>query len=284
MGDSYAIGTAARLTGLSIDLLRAWERRYRVVQPKRGGKRRGYDQQEIDRLILLRRAVDQGYSIGKMAKLSDGELRELLGDAPAPAGGEASLIKPLLEALDHFDYAGLNERMARMAAMLAPGELVRQVVLPVLHEVGNRWHDGQLTTAQEHMITGLTHQILGALMRQYRPSSRAAKLIFTTPEGELHEMGILAAAILAAAAGFSPIYLGPNLPAKEIAYASKRSGAKVVVLQVTEASGAQVKAVRDALPDAVELWIGGAHPHQAETIELTDFDALEMQYKRLTAA
>jgi MerR family transcriptional regulator, light-induced transcriptional regulator len=287
MAIPYRIGTVSKLTGITIDTLRAWERRYSAVVPKRGDSRRGYDQTDVARLILLRRAVDMGHAISTIAALSDQELRSLVEDGSA-SGSLSILIQSLLTALENFDYAALNEQLGRMAAVLPPSEIVDQIVLPVMREVGERWHRDQLTIAQEHMMSGLVHQVLGTLMGLYRPAPGAPKLIFATPEGEMHTIGILAAAMLAAGAGLSPIYLGPSLPPKEIVNAARRSGAKAVVLQIAGPSvpaADQVRRILDSLPAGVELWIGSNPGGAYEgALALHDFPALNENYRRLMAA
>jgi methanogenic corrinoid protein MtbC1 len=286
MAVAYPIGAVSKLTRISVDTLRAWERRHRAVVPKRGNRRRGYDQADVERLILLRRAVERGHAISSVAGLADTELRALLAEDRTESSSPA-LIQPLLTSLEDFDYAALNEQLGRMAAVLPPGEIVHQVVLPVMKEVGERWHRGQLSVAQEHMMSELVHQLLGSLMRLFRPAANAVKLIFTTPEGEMHALGILAAAILAAGAGLSPICLGPNLPPKEIVNAARRSGARVVVLQITDSAVPASEQVRDlieALPAGVELWLGGREFDHGGALAIPDFSALEQNYQRLAAA
>jgi methanogenic corrinoid protein MtbC1 len=124
-------------------------------------------------------------------------------------------------------------------------------------------------------------------MRLYRPAAGAVKVLFTSPEGELHAIGILAAAMLAAAAGLSPIYLGPNLPVKDIIHATRRSGAKAVVLQLISpgASGQkQVRQLLDGLPAGVELWVGGTVEIKDKRVHhLPNFSMLDEHYKRLAA-
>ena len=98
-------------------------------------------------------------------------------------------------------------------------------------------------------------------MRLFRPSGAAMKMVFATPAGESHEFGILAAATLASMAGVEPVYLGPNLPAEDIAAAAERTGAKVIVLGIAfpaENRMEEVKAIAAVAPETAELWIGGA--------------------------
>ena len=115
----------------------------------------------------------------------------------------------------------------------------------------------------------------------------APRVVFAAPINENHTVGVLAAAMLAAGAGLSPIYLGSGLPAREISFAARRSGARAVVMQIagTEPTNAsQVTEILQGLPSGVELWLGGRidFPHEG-ALFLPDFAALEQQYQRLAA-
>jgi DNA-binding transcriptional MerR regulator/methylmalonyl-CoA mutase cobalamin-binding subunit len=284
---AYRIGAVSRLTGISTDTLRAWERRYAAVSPPRDGSRRDYNQGDVERLILLRRAVEKGHAIGSIARLPDAELGELVMDT-GQSLADSPMIQPLLAALEQFDYASLNETLSRMAAVLPPREMVRQVVLPMMREVGERWHQGLISVAQEHMMSGLVQHLLGTLLALNRPSAKAPRVIFTTPEGEAHSLGVLAAAMLAADEGLSPIYLGPSLPPKEIVNAARRSGAKAVVLQITDSGEAVVSQIRKlvaGLPGGVELWLGGRVEEDHEGARsIRHLSELHEHYQRLAAA
>jgi MerR family transcriptional regulator, light-induced transcriptional regulator len=107
MAASYPISAVAKLTGIPLDTLRAWERRYRTVIPKRAGRGRVYSEEQIQKLLLLRRAVEQGHSIGQVAALGERQLRQLLEKSSAIAAGESdsnrsdanALLAPVLHAL-----------------------------------------------------------------------------------------------------------------------------------------------------------------------------------------
>lgn len=289
MSLGYRIGTVARLTGISTDTLRAWERRYGAVVPGRGGRGRDYGQAEVERLILLRRVVERGHAIGTVAKLSDEELRGMLVETGAATGTAYPLIQPVLAALENFDSAAITEQFGRIAAVLPPAETVQQLVLPVMKEAGERWHAGSFSMAQMCLLSGLSQNLLGTLMNLYRPAPGAPRVVFSVPQGESHTVGVLAAAMLAAGSGLAPIYLGTGLPAKEVALAVRRSGAKVVIMQIGGVpevpADRQVHELLAALPSGVELWLGGLvnFPHEgAKFIE--DFAALGREYQRLMAA
>ena len=120
---------------------------------------------------------------------------------------------------------------------MAPRELIHAVALPLMRMVGDRWHEEQLRIAQEHLVTQLMSSLLGGMLRIYAPQDPPAVIMTATLSDDLHEFGILAAAILAAGSGLGVIHLGANLPAREISYALKRSKADVVLISITNFVG-----------------------------------------------
>jgi len=130
-----------------------------------------------------------------------------------------------------------------------------------MREVGIRWHEGTLGIAQEHLVSSLLRNLLGSMMRLFRPASPSVKIVFAALAGEPHEFGILASAVLASLAGIEPVYLGSDLPALEIANAAAQVSARAIALGITlatETSLADVGAIVAAMPETAELWVGGA--------------------------
>lgn len=265
----YPIRAVSRLTGISIDTLRAWERRHGAVIPIRDDRGRMYTDADIARLRLLIGAVEQGHSIGRLAGLSDEALRELASpavpaiDATAPASiAPTALTAGLSAALHNYDAAGIDQEIARLSAVLPPLELLRDVLMPVLVQVGDDWHQGRAGIAQEHLMSSAIRNILGAFLRLHARRDVPARLLFATLSGDRHEIGTLGAAMLAASSGLGVIYLGPDLPAREIVQGAASVGAQVLVLGLTTAlagKGTERELgtiVRD-LPREVELWAGG---------------------------
>jgi methanogenic corrinoid protein MtbC1 len=290
----YPIKAVAKITGLSLDTLRAWERRYQAVVPERSERGRQYGPADIDRLILLSRLVQRGHAIGGIAALSEPELHKLLrepsGQVVSGPESATGILGPVLEAIERFDSARAAEELSRLAAVLAPRDLVYQVTLPLMHEVGVRWHSGVFAIAQEHLVSGLIRNLLGSMMRLFRTSAAASKVVVATPAGESHEFGILASAMILAMNGIEAVYLGPNLPAREISQAAERVSAKAVLLGITmltQATAEEVGEIAKSMPESAELWVGGAGiadinlSNLARTpILLKDLPALENECRR----
>ncbi len=262
----YPIRAAAKLTGISLDTLRAWERRYQAVTPIRTERGRFYSEAQIRRLLLLRGAVESGRSISQVASLPDEELeqleRETASLAPKSQAPQDPALQPLLHALDRYDYAAVNDHLGRLALLLRPSELVHAVVLPLMRLTGEKWESGAYQIGHEHMLSACLRNLLGGLVRLQVPAKTNAAILFTTPSGELHEFGILAAAMLSVARGFPVSYLGPNLPGRELVAVAEKSRPRAVVLGIMKCNASaamrdEVSRIASELPESTELWLAG---------------------------
>jgi MerR family transcriptional regulator, light-induced transcriptional regulator len=295
----YPIRAVSRLTGLSIDTLRAWERRYGAVIPGRTSRGRVYSEEDIERLILLRRGTEKGYSIGQIAKWDNQRLSQTLSRHENWPGENqeitdtAAILDRLIDALKRFDAKDLDTELARLAILYPPGQLVQNVVLPLMNTIGEQWNLGNMTIAQEHLASASLRNVLGALMRHYVRSSSEKALLFATPQGEHHEFGILGAAMTAVSGGLNVLYLGPDLPADEILRTIKQTSPKAVVLGWKAANGVEqsmveIKRLAKEMPRKVELWIGGVHSEKLQlelkktkAILISDFEELKQHLKRI---
>ncbi len=268
----YPIRAAAKLSGLSTDTIRAWERRYKAVVPERVRRSRLYSDAQVARLRWLRDAVNAGHSISQIAALSDAQVRRLLARSRELGNPRPKLkasedlhdgtLTRVIDAIERYDTVQAEAELSRLAVLLAPRHFVLDVLVPLLRRVGTEWHRGRLHIAHEHMVSAILRSMLGALTRLYPVHSPAKRILMTTPSGEMHEFGILTAALLAVGQGIGVVYLGPDLPAKEILLAAKKTDVDVVLLGITRTRGNRA-AVREAgrvaarLPAAKTLWIGG---------------------------
>jgi DNA-binding transcriptional MerR regulator/methylmalonyl-CoA mutase cobalamin-binding subunit len=265
----YPIRAVSNLTGIKIDTLRAWERRHGVVTPVRDGRGRMYTDTDIERLRLLRGALDRGHSIGRLARLDNAELRKLsagpdasaqLLQAPVPDAGTLPPIdiSVLDVALRTFDTIGLDQEISRLAGVLRPLDFLQSALIPLLLRV----HQGRSRIAQEHLISAFVRNMLGALLRLSARPNPPARLLFATLSGDRHEIGTLGAAMLAANSGLGVTYLGTDVPARDIVKTASLANVQVVVLGVTPSSTGEtlehsLETVVRQLESKVELWVGG---------------------------
>ncbi|QQR88723.1 MAG: MerR family transcriptional regulator [Myxococcales bacterium] len=232
----YPMRVVARLTGLSADTVRVWERRYQAVTPERtdGGARR-YSASEVRRLILMREATEQGHPIRKIARLGETELKQLQEQAlgPEPAHeAQYSVIYDYLNAVRRFEGVEAMKLLGRSAAFFSARDTVFSVVIPLLHRVGKEWSEGRFSIAQEHLVSQQLGSVLCTMLRQFSPHPGAPKIIFAGPEKHFHTFGALIGAFIAASRGIEPVFLGADVPFSELEDVVKKSGAEVVVLSM----------------------------------------------------
>ena len=263
----YPIRAVARLTGLGIDTLRAWERRHRAVVPKRDDRGRMYSEGDVRRLRLLRDAVARGHAIGQIARLGDLELAHL---ASTGVERDATFLQTfnassILEALERFDSAGIDAALGRAAAALQPLDLLRDVISPLVG--GNPADEGTHvhvthTRARERLLRAAIRNLLGSLLRLHGCATAPGRLIFATPVAERDEIAILGAALIAASGGLDAVLLGSEVSADDLVSAAAAAEADVVVVGVGDPSPAHsiapdVTAVARRLTRDVEVWIFG---------------------------
>jgi len=273
----YSIKAVSQATGLSIETLRAWERRYGIVEPQRDPNgRRSYLPEDVIRLRKLREATERGHPISKLSRLSDEELNRLLQE-PAVRGGRNNpsqgFAEQVLTAAANYRHDDCDQAIAMALALLPISEVVNEVLSPLLNEVGERWHSGDFTIAQERLVTAAVRKQVASVLDTYNRIASGPLIVFTTVTNERHELGILMCALVAASRGLRCLYLGPDLPAADIATVGERTGAAVITLGfvASEDHGTAVgelAVIANQLPSSVEIWIGGGGLRQFDADEV----------------
>ena len=275
----HPIGVVARRTGLKPDLIRAWERRYGAVEPGRSGtRRRLYSDADIARLLLLKRAVATGRSIGQIADLPNETLESLIAaDRPGPDGSaepppfaapdhrEAPLdafLDACLAAARRLDGTELERQLELASVALSRAVLLERLLVPLLDRVGELWRQGDLRPSHEHVASAVVRSFLGGMRLSLDTLGQGPRIVATTPPRQRHELGALMAAASAAAEGWRVTYLGPDLPAEEIAAACRETGARALALSIVyppddPALPDELRRLRRLLPPDVAVLAGG---------------------------
>ncbi len=265
----HPVQAVCRLTGLSPDVLRVWERRYGVVTPRRSsGGQRVYSDAEVARLRALAHLVARGHRIGQLAQLSDERIDALLAEAAtvtasAPADPLVrQILDECLQATMRLDATALDAAVQRATVHLGLTRVIDDVLGPYLREVGRLWEAGALSPSHEHFgTTRVRNHLLGLVTAQGRRPD-APHLVATTPQGERHEFGALLAAVAATGEGWDVTFLGGDVPARDIAAAALQLGARVVLLSAVHPDPAvdvrgELRLLLEALPPSVRVIIGG---------------------------
>ena len=262
----YSIKAVAQATGLTVETLRAWERRYRAVVPQRDELgRRVYRPEDVLRLRRLREATERGHPIGRLVQMDEPGLIDLLHEAGAcapPVAAPSAFVQRILEAAERYSSASCEQALTLAISLLSPARLIDDVLEPLLREVGERWHSGRFSIAQERLVSTSVRKHIGLIVETYDRTARRQPIVFATLPGERHELGLLMSAMICASHGFKVHYLGPDLPAEEIARYAREADAtlvaiSVILLESAPALASQLAVIRHALGPGVPVWVGG---------------------------
>ena len=227
------IGELSRRLGVSDHVLRAWETRYGLLEPVRSpGGFRLYSEADEARIRRMQAYLAEGLSAAEAAHaaLGDG-----LGTHPRQAAGAAAGSEPFAElrrALEAFDEPAAQAVLDRLVAELSLPAVLRDVILPYLADLGQRWQAGTASIAAEHFASNLIRGRLAGLARGWG-SGHGPQALLACPPGELHDMALMIFGIALNRNGWRIGYLGPSTPVQELARAAATSHPDLVVLAAT---------------------------------------------------
>jgi len=237
--NTHRIHRVAKLTGLSKDVIRVWERRYGLVKPSRSSNRyREYSDEEVALLRFVKAQMEQGATIGALATEGHDQLVARMRIA-TPVSAEDQkpherLLDDLMGSLDPLDKAGFERRLNGAVAVIPFEEAVQRILLPLQRRIGELWHQGLLDIGVEHYVTKIVQQKLFSVMNQLPVNESGPRVLIACPEGETHEIGAQAVAYIAATKGCHVYYLGPNLPNSDLVTFCEKVNPDLVLLSLTE--------------------------------------------------
>lgn len=238
--NAHRIQRVAKLTGLSKDVIRVWERRYGLVKPSRSSNRyREYSDEEVALLRFVKAQMEQGATIGSLAAEGRESLVARMRAATLVSAEDQKphdrLLDDLTELLDPLDKAGFERKLNGAVAVIPFEEAVHRILLPLQRRIGELWHEGRLNVGVEHYVTKIIQQKLFSVMNQLPVNEFGPRVLIACPEGETHEIGAQAVAYVAATRGCQVYYLGPNLPSSDLIAFCERIKPDLVLLSLTDA-------------------------------------------------
>jgi DNA-binding transcriptional MerR regulator len=259
MAAGLNIAALAQRTGVAPDTLRKWEQRYKILQPSRtaGGQRR-YSERDVERVEWLRERLEEGYRIGEAASL--------LGDAVEPARSKEDQLRGILAALERHEAMEIGIRLDQAFALNGVEETLEGIVRPLLETVGERWEHGELTVAEEHLVSEAVRSRLGHLLGDVGGGVRGVAVLACAP-GERHELGLMMATIALRRDGWKVVYLGCDTPVEDAVELARRLEAQVLGWSLSDPQhGDELEPAED-----LALVVGGpgATPELAERLGAT---------------
>jgi DNA-binding transcriptional MerR regulator len=279
MERTYRIHIASEMSGVSEGLIRAWERRYGVLKPRRTSSGyRAYTGSDIEVLRRLKQLTAEGVSIAEAVKLlpqirrevkDDLDVRE--GTLKAPQAEQVGRWRDeVLAAAARLDQQALEQVLDEAMASLPPVPFFEEVLAPLQRELGERWHQGTLSIAEEHLVTQASRQRVLTLLHQSPRRARAHVVCACFPL-EDHELGLMGVALRFRHAGWRVTFLGARTPAEHLARVVSAVAPDLVALSAVSDDGeatfrTTLEALMRALPAGTKVAVGGpaAARHQAQ--------------------
>jgi MerR family transcriptional regulator, light-induced transcriptional regulator len=253
------IGELSRRSGVSPELLRAWERRYQLLHPARSqGGLRLYSLDDLERVRLMQQHLARGLAAAEAAALAT--------EQPPASGAETPLADAkdeLADALGAFDEPRAHALLDSLLATATIDTVLATVVVPYLHELGERWERSEASIAQEHFASAVLRGRLLGLARGWGRGLGPAIVLACAP-GEQHDLGLIAFGLALRGRGWRVVYLGTDTPLTSVADAAHASGAVFAV--VSAVTPTRFRAHGDELRDLARkqrLCLGGAGAAEA---------------------
>ncbi|MEH6987241.1 MerR family transcriptional regulator [Cytobacillus firmus] len=214
----YNIKAVSKMLGIQPGTLRAWERRYQIVAPKRNESgHRLYTEEHINILKWLIRKVDQGFSISQAVSLLENKelnAEPLQMDKEGDRSG--ALANELLEALLHFNESKAHDLINQAFSFYTIDKVLIDILGSLLVKIGHLWEDGKITSAHEHFATSILRSRIGMILHSFPHNGVLPKVVAVCGPGEAHELGLLIFTLFLRRRGFEVVYLGTSIADEDI--------------------------------------------------------------------
>jgi DNA-binding transcriptional MerR regulator len=234
---TYRIATVAERTGVPETTLRAWERRYGIPTPERTASGyRLYGETEVRQVVEMRRLCEEGVAAAEAARVV---LSTIAGAKVGESAvvhawdAHAKTVEALLDAISRLDDVAMDDHLRRLMFLGSAGDILDRVLEPCLHTVGDLWHAGELSVAQEHFASQTMGNVLRDLIRLCSSRDATERVVLASFADEEHEIGLLGTALRFAEWHMRPLFLGARTPPSAIRTAVEAWSPRLVALSVT---------------------------------------------------
>lgn len=261
------ISAVERDTGLSKDILRAWERRYGFPKPSRDSNgERVYPADQLEKLRVIRRLIDSGLRPGNVVSEPLDALQARMQALPSRAPrteGEFTVADDALRLLKSHQLTALRQLLSQSLMRVGLQQFVLDVVAPLNELIGNAWVEGRIEIFEEHLYAEQIQQLLRHAIGTMSDAGPGPRILLTTLPGEQHKLGVLMAEACFCIEGAQCISLGVQTPVWDIVQAARAHRADIVALSYSQVTPlnvicANLADLRGQLDADVELWCGGS--------------------------
>lgn len=266
-----SIGGLSRASGVPVETLRNWEKRYGFPAPvRRTSGHRRYEIKIVPRLKLIREVIEHGFKPSFAVNATEADLRIAIGGLETPTlepivpeGGDPQTgVKRWLVHVERLDGAGFDYEMRLSWIRLGAVAFINDLAVPFLDEIGRRWFEKELSVAHEHFASEILQGFLSAQWRPLARNAQGPRVVLAAVEGEHHALGLHIASVLLSLEDFRVDLLGPNTPIDDIVLATEDRDVFAVILGFSKASNPDraaeaLERLRRAVRSPIVVGFGG---------------------------
>jgi methanogenic corrinoid protein MtbC1 len=218
--DSFTIKDLENISGIKAHTIRIWEQRYQFLKPKRTETNiRFYNNVELKTLLTVALLNKYGFKISLLDKMSAEELDKKIQSLTQLEAQQERIVNELVDCMIQVDLERLEAILEGYIQSKGIERTITQIIFPFMEKIGILWITNHINPAQEHLVTNIIRQKLIVGIDSVVKEIKINKTVLLfLPEGEFHELGVLFVSYLLKCKGVSTIYLGANVPLRDVEY------------------------------------------------------------------
>jgi MerR family transcriptional regulator, light-induced transcriptional regulator len=221
--NSFTIKDLENLSGIKAHTIRIWEQRYNFIKPERTDTNiRYYSNDELKKILNVALLNKYGFKISHIDKMNEGEMKEKILSLNQMEAQQERIVNDLIQCMVDIDIEKLEVILDKFISARGIERTITQIIFPFLEKIGILWLTNHVNPAQEHLVTNIIRQKLIVGIDGIATSLKVNKsVLLFLPEGEYHELGLLFMYYLLKSRGVNTVYLGSNVPLKDVEYVVK---------------------------------------------------------------
>ena len=221
--DSFTIKDLENISGIKAHTIRIWEQRYQFLKPNRTDTNiRFYNNEELKKVLNISLLNKYGFKISHLDKMNDGEIAEKILSLTQLEAQQERIVNELVESMIDIDLEKIEQILDSYIQSKGIERAITQIIFPFMEKVGILWVTNHINPAQEHLVTNIIRQKLIVGIDSVVSEIKVNKsVLLFLPEGEFHELGVLFVNYLLKSKGVPTIYLGANVPLRDVEYLVK---------------------------------------------------------------
>ena len=218
--NAFTIKDLENLSGIKAHTIRIWEQRYNFLKPQRTNTNiRYYTSDELKTILNISLLNKYGYKISHINKMEMPEIKEKLLSLGHAQAQQERIVNELIQAMIDLEIDKFEAVLSDYISVRGIDRTINQIVFPFLERIGILWLTYHINPAQEHLVTNIIRQKLIVGIENISSLLNIQKqAILFLPEGEYHEIGLLYLYYLLKSRGIKVLYLGANVPLKDLEF------------------------------------------------------------------